>query len=636
MDFSNLRPGVPICPPAIARHVVFRLGLEENPRWQADSEAGWERLETCLGKHVDSLRRAQSLPDGIHFIPPDKPPEVAPPYYSLRGTCLIPINDEQRDGYRMRVRIDVHTELFSLTCLIDRVRAGKLAERFGQLLDPCTAAGSARHLLNEVWTEGDPPAAKVFEDWIRRASNGAAQRDFGHLITDFRGIVISPGDGWAMDETSLEADKTGCRRRPRMDPELTRFAEDHAGLIRAVAAPALPGLDVSSEEQRQALTMTRGEAVVCGMLDGKALYAAALGGHGVHDSRPHPVRHLLVYAGHCEVQLGRLLRRMHVLGELRHAAMLDYDADPVDPLPAGARTLRDVSREIRQLGRDISTAQDKGGGAQQPIDVPSIATLQHHVGRLSALSQFIEGGLTYRVEQSRYYADEFQRLIEHLRLVRIGDWQPYDDFVQRYVLHLFARIDRIGNRYEALGRRVDRLLFAKQAQLLDSYTKGVRETLEKIDEATRGLKDSGDLQVVTLGEIGAATRGLSSVTEAQSGILENIKTATEELKSSAGEQIEASKEQIKLLGVAEMFAVVFLFYYVGTVLLKLFDIDHIPTVWNEEAYVIAWSVLIGIAGALLSVFIIRSWVRRGMAWWRRKRAAKVLPVDQSKTPKAPS
>jgi Protein of unknown function (DUF3422) len=626
IDFSNERPGYEILPPAIARHVVFRLAMKENPRFSAQGkdpgedgkssngdgkkDEPWRALCDCLANHINDLRRAYRVSRPIKIVPPHQDSNILDLRFSIRRSSIIPINrDGSPHGYRLRVRVDVHSELFSLTYIFDRIdtaRRGVLPRQIAKLPGDPSATG---WLFNGLWGEasdsaekdamskepaGKVPAARIIAPWLHEADGSDAPNRLGTLITDFRGIIICPDHKWKVDEPSL--DKATLRklpgRRPRLDEVLAEFADTHKRLIRRVADPGAPEAGGKAESAAGAPKSGRdvgGEAVVCGMLDGKALYAASLGEWGKGSPAPHPIRHLLVYSGHSAAQLGRLVRRMQVLGELRHAALLDYDPYPNEgPAPAsrpGDRpkiSLRDAGRRISALSRELARATTKAG--------TPMASLQSIVATMAQISEDVDGGLIYRVEQSRYYAHELQRAITHLRLVRVGDWQPYDDFVQRYILHLFARVDRIGNRYEALGRKVDRLLFVKQAELLDSYTKSVNRTVREIDSATTALN------------------------------------------ASALEQIRASEKQVSLLEDAELFAAVFLIYYVGSVFyhfLEAGERGHSP---GGEVFLLGWAILIGLLGGPLFVVVMCRWIIGKIRKWRHRPAPRIEAEPQPLLP----
>jgi hypothetical protein len=574
VDFSNHRPAYELFPTAVARHLTFRLDIDENPRWEpepTERKARWKKLCTHLAKHINDLRAAYD-PSGrlgrISFVGPDEPEQ---PYeHSVRAAILVLVTDDaQKWGYRLRVRVDVQTELFSLTYLFDRIdpaaaAADRLAQQIGLLPDEPEAG---RWLLNDLWQCRAVPAVEMLRGWLDPDGNSETW-EMGTLITDFRSLVLHVDDGSPMTGPFQGADSAGPASTPALDPKLAEFLERHRPLVDMIAGASEPETRLNSG----------GEAVVCGMLDGKALYVAQLGQWGKDVEPVQPIRHLLVHAGRCPDQLGRLVRRMHVLGELRHAAMLDYDpATPGDSEPkAGKGCLRDVSRRLRALGRTLNDvtlkvtapAPPAGNGAAQPLKPPggsSMAELKGIVHELAEISQLVEGSLTYRVEQSRYYAAEFARSIEHLRVVRVGDWQPYDDFVKRYILHLFARIHRIGNRFEALGRRVDRLLFYKQAELLDGYTDQVAATLADIRSGVAQMRDSA--------------RGQAD--------------ATTGLRLSADAQKVASDRQVDLLRKAEAFAFVFLCYYVGSTGLKLVEAFHSEIA--KTALISVWATATAVA-----------------------------------------
>ncbi len=610
-SFSNLRPGYPICPPAVARHMVYRLRLDDNPHWPSDKQRSrtkdkWAALCERFAEHVAELRRDYGNPDDkVNFLEPGEPADAAKGCFSLGASCLVPITKaDEPDGYRLRVRIDVHTELVSLTYLFDRIVGGRLAECIAGLKrDAPKARPASDWLFDGMWNvkagrARRVAAAKAVAKWGRLVISKRRRDRWNDVhITDFKGIIVCPDPEWLMGETKIgdDIDEPTHRRPDRrrtLAPHLATFAERHNELIRAIADPH--SLDLEAGEPGDSVSracIKGGEPVVCGMLDGAALYAAALGEWG-GDEKPHPIRHLLVYAGHSYSQVGRLVRRMHVLGELRHAALIDYDADDkLNPSP-GRRGLRETSRKLRSLGRELTAdtpritaalelaegaaaARGNAGAPHRTKVRPFTAKqamdrLTKIVNELADVSAMVDGGLTHRVEQSRYYAGEFKATVEQLRIIRLGAWQPYDDFVQRYIVHLFARVDRIGNRYEALGRRVDRLLFFQQAKLLDRYTDNVARTVEKIGKVTEALEKS-------------------------------------------------ARAQTHLLSAAEWFAAVFLIYYTGTVVKYSVEAHQIPFV-TKELYTLWWTRTMVAASMVLVAYIAYSKTKR----WRterKKRAA---------------
>src|SRR5262249_334495 len=67
------------------------------------------------------------------------------------------------------------------------------------------------------------------------------------------------------------------------------------------------------------------------------------------------------------------------------------------------------------------------------------------------------GGLSYRIERSRYYVTQFRDGISGLRIRRIESFQPYDVFVERRLAATFDFIDRLGKRHERLENHISSL-----------------------------------------------------------------------------------------------------------------------------------------------------------------------------------
>lgn len=498
-DFANERPAFPILPPALLRHVLFRIATVENPTFHLDPSVQaerWQKICDCLADHANAVRAAFDAKAPPIRIVIGQPAEADEESFSVHRTMLVAVPSGDL-GFRMRIRLDVYVELFSITYMVDNIETGRendLARRLAQLPGKPTGLG---WFFDDFWRSF--PAGAAVTNWTGlREEQRACSRTVGEPIADFRGIILCPRDDWRMDEPSLEIEDTVTPESDAASPAILAFAAQHQSLLRAVAV-------------REGVEATRNgsEAVVCGMGGGMALYAASLGQWARQSGGIAPLNHLLVFAGHSDAQLGRLVRRMHVLGELRYAAVMDYHG-------AKGRDLHSASVQLRALGDDVDKATRK----------PSMKLLKRIVRSLADIGEVGQGGLNYRIEQSRYYADEYRNQLEQLRVVRIAGWQPYDDFVRRYISLLFGRIDRIGNRYEALGRRVDRLLLWEQAKGIQRYQKDVKRTLSHLDRLT--------------------TR-----------------------------QRRDWRRQLELLGNAELFAIIFGVYYLGSILERaLFDRDH--------------------------------------------------------------
>lgn len=556
-DFSSQRPAIDIRPQALTRHVTFRLPFETNPRFEVEDEARkerWEGLCRHLARHVHALRKRHH-PDGdphpVDFIRPTSEVFKDPLRFTLDRTAVIPITAADERRYRMRVRVDVYTEICSLTYIIDSIAADcpHLAEHLSDIEAAESIPGdravfrakeeALNWLYDDVWSLDSPiEAAKTAQ------AHFASERDrLGVPLTDFRGIVL---------DTSDEPGKQGPKE---LRPSLKRFLQNNDNLVH-IAAGRHPAMKQTS---------LSGEPVCCGMLDGSAVYVAELGRRNPQ-VRVEPVRHLLVFAGSSESQVGRLVRRLHVLGEFRHAALLDYDnEDDID--------LKRVSRTLHALGREV----DKVFLATPRERIEEMPGL---IAKLSELrANAAETGALYRIEQSRYYAGEFRGTLRHLRSIRIESWQTYDDFVARYIYQLFARIDRVGSRYDALMRRLGLLTTFSLATEISGYQIKVTKALGSLERAT------------------------------------------ERLGQAAANQISVSEKQRSLLDEASIIAMAFLSYYIASVFDHLFEIDPADGYSGHEFFYMGSMAVTG-ALAAVSIFLM---ARRILA--SRKTASPSDPAD---------
>jgi hypothetical protein len=182
-----------------------------------------------------------------------------------------------------------------------------------------------------------------------------------------------------------------------------------------------------------------------------------------------------------------------VLGELRHAAVLDYDNVGSDHESGRAghnnsdNAISSASRRIRDLGKFVDhTTRKYTDPVTGRMDI-DIRKLNRFVTELGEINSGTGDSLLFRAEQARYYSQTYRDLVDHLRVIKIGEFQPYNEFVKRYFFHMFDRIERVARRYENMGRRIDRLLFYKQAESADSYQKAVSASVEQLVGVTDAL-----------------------------------------------------------------------------------------------------------------------------------------------------
>jgi hypothetical protein len=479
-QLAGERPAYPLHPPALVRHFVFRLRDKDNPRWPSfdkerakteealspppDNGQQWREFCDELEAVINFGRRCFGSEPNIRLAKGRHVPAGA---QSINTTVLLPLTPEGHP-FRVRLRLDVHTETYAITIAVDNFDAPSpdpLNRTMMSLMAPNPGKGeteSALHTLYDTtWNDAGAPLGRL------AAAIAHEGRLRGALFCDFRGIVLRS------QPVAKSDDETPPWRgdyRP-LDPSLAQFLE-------------LRKHDIDRFMHRHgALSPTKeagSEGVICSMLDGKALYAAPLVTWG---ARLQPIKYLLVVATSEPDQVGRLARRLHVLGELRHAALFDYDAGATKD--SGKGDLKAASKALRVLGGMFDNdVYGSDGGL-------SIARLKEFNKTLTKLNTFADGGITYRVEQSRYYAAAFKERLVDLRVGRIEGYQPYDAFVRRYIYALFGKIDQIGRRYDALSRRIDRWTFLSEADSSSNFYEAINRSTNEIKEVATKI---GDLQ----------------------------------------------------------------------------------------------------------------------------------------------
>jgi hypothetical protein len=274
-DFSNERPAISIYPPAIIRHVVFRIAAADNPRFQDDARkraACWKHVCDCLTDHVNAVRDSFGETSNVAIVPPPEESDEDNFRYSVQRTVIVPILKAMDSGYLLRLRIDVHTELITVTYLIDGIadadpHGGQTDTRLRDVIGRLrTEPSGLDWLLEDFWSSPEFPAADVIGEWVASRNGSGGPRTVGEQITDFRSVIITPEIGWEMTNPDLSRAAIERPVKPRIAPEIVAFAAAHAKLIHAVAC----------REDRQTAIRGGTESVACGVGGGQALYAAEL------------------------------------------------------------------------------------------------------------------------------------------------------------------------------------------------------------------------------------------------------------------------------------------------------------------------------------------------------------------------
>jgi uncharacterized protein DUF3422 len=389
---------------------------------------------------------------------------------------MLPVVDSashEWNGWRARMRVDLHSEFYSVTFILDRALdniggagtaeagvAGQTPSPASIPLQPGDSPGYVDEWYEGIWTR--------FFASLARA--GAGSHFPCEKFNECRGLVLE-----MPTEPAAPIDEEP-RPRPHHDPivdllraeqraddrkkRLYGWLNDHLDLVREILQ-----FDKLYRQKDQ-----DANCVLCAVLQGWGIYASSLGQvESVRRGGPRdpataaddaaaasfePDRYLILHDGIARFQLGRLLRRLHVLDELRCAAVFDFPA-----LIGASERIRTLGNEIdRQLHID-DVNRDKSALTRE-----ALAEVQAQLNELTATA--VDGGLLYRINRSRYYAQDFKLRMSDMFIERIDGWEPYDIFMHRNLFPILDHIDNIGRRFDALAARVERLTDARNVEEL--------------------------------------------------------------------------------------------------------------------------------------------------------------------------
>jgi hypothetical protein len=424
-EFSELsrlplrRPALAVNAPALTWHLGKRMGPSHAAPAGMDAVASWRRdALLALNNYLAKLQRTHGA-QKVRLFDLGAGRETRTNVLFLPRDTIFFIVGEF-DCVRLRLCVDMHEEYYTLTLLADGFQ--KCTKGIG--LEICKIL----HELDEkdcvTWEgEGRDRIHRLYDAFWERLTAQVTDLDFsglpGALFVSVRGMAMCP---------PLVANALSQRGHPRMQLPSHDLIEQRRR--RTIQEALIQYVDRRPNFFAAALGMRKHDAesaatddanaVLCGMLDGAAVFGTGL--KPANGRNDNPLRYFVLYDGFSSMQLGRLIRRLHVLVELRMAALLDLEK------------LRGASDAIR------------AAGYESDLDRLTVA--------YAAITGSLAGGLNYRISQSRYYTSVYREKLQDLRIVRMEGWQPYDEFVRRTVFRDFNFVDQIGYRYEALGNRM--------------------------------------------------------------------------------------------------------------------------------------------------------------------------------------
>lgn len=475
------RPAYAVFPPSLTRHVIYRIVEAQSPHLAPDkaaADARWAELLRAINAYIVAHGKAVGQPARSQFyINLDHEGRPPPPDIRLvkaSETLLCTIREGRPGVSELKLRIDVHTDAFTITHIIDRIPdSWNISATLDGAAEDAVAAWYER-----VW---DKPGGE--HNWPL-----APEEQIGHSkrLAEFRGLIVGVGDEPVAPpgEEPLFADAKrnfDTTTTAALDEKLSDFLDERKEFLHRFLRTG-GKLEDRRSSKGAALSSTT-EAVLCGMLGGEAIYASPI------LSDKSDVRYLVAFAGKTASQLGRFVRRLHTMGELRLYVLIDLNSgDGVDEALASEWSERDRPGGLRRAGqalRRLGAKVTRAFAEDKEIPIEEVAGISREY---NAVSSLVGGGIIYRTERSQQFSRTFKDRLEDLRIVPLAGWQAYDAYVRRYQYHEHEFIAGIGRRFAQLGARIDRLMFLRQAQYNDKYQETSNNILKESQGTLKGIE----------------------------------------------------------------------------------------------------------------------------------------------------
>ncbi|MEM0986335.1 MAG: hypothetical protein AAGJ32_08820 [Pseudomonadota bacterium] len=248
-------------------------------------------------------------------------------------------------------------------------------------LDPFTYAKVWEYLFNGVWSDRSSPIGSIIQ---------ASDNMIGEKIYDGRTVVLDGYRGYLRDIDTLARDLQGAsKHNEEINALRSQLEDDKAGVIsdtlrkRISAFDFLVTLKGFIDFSASVGSSSVSEVVLCSMLHGDVLFGSA---PPSADNARSFQSNMYVDCTRNSHQLGRLVRRVHVLEELKASALIDHD-NGIDPdTGQGFKDIKKAERDLGKLWNDIN---------EMPFDDDS--GLANAAKKLSDISLSVDGGLIPRL-----------------------------------------------------------------------------------------------------------------------------------------------------------------------------------------------------------------------------------------------
>jgi hypothetical protein len=211
-----------------------------------------------------------------------------------------------------------------------------------------------------------------------------------------------------------------------------------------------------------------------------------------------PIRYLVLSKGEPHRrQIGRILDRINAMASMRLIALRDWTI------------IRDASTQIQLRGLELDTMMRKYSlerarilsrfGDEKLTKPLKVRELQDEEDKaLQKLADSVErdlielsaalddigtrarNGLHFRINRSKFYATEFESLVESLKIGNIDTWVAYDQFVKRGLKPAFDFISGVGERLLGLRSRLQTVLEGIETSALVTQISATRQNTAEL------------------------------------------------------------------------------------------------------------------------------------------------------------
>jgi hypothetical protein len=318
---------------------------------------------------------------------------------------------------------------------------------------------------------------KIIKKSIKSLGNGNEQL-LGTVFGEFHGAVFGLQPSFR-GLTSIDVGDTPAKPKTRTIQSQVgthKFSNDVATRVVDAMWPLIKEIQrYKDQEEKDEGHYGKPEFTATLFQDRRSIYISSLGwlDPRLESQEVRPIVYTLVVSYRSRWALGRLIERMHMMGTLRLAAMRD-----IEKITSAGEDLKSLEETLRQAEERLNTS----GSLHQELNGTALAQ------QCLATGSHIKFGLMHRVERSKYYWHEFERILNSSRCGRIEGFQPYDQFVNRRMYATFDYIQRVGERYKELRQEIDLILRKNNATKINTIVSKLEENADE----TNDLLDSAE------------------------------------------------------------------------------------------------------------------------------------------------